>query len=91
VDGASVSQCLRIGDSSNLNLLKFFERAVSGTLAPLLLNEVVMTDGTLTHAPRNDRPAVVVMPVTKLVSRPAVTIVNGRLVAVKVLVDRKAA
>jgi hypothetical protein len=33
----------------------------------------------------------VVMPVTKLVSRPAVAVVNGQLSAVKVLVDRKAA
>ena len=49
-----------------------------------------MTDPTNHATTRRDRPTVV-MPVTKLVSRPAVTIINGRLVAVKVLVDRKAA
>lgn len=38
---------------------------------------------------KTDRPTL--MPVTRLVSRPAVTIVNGQLVAVKVLDDRKAA
>ncbi|MBE2251356.1 MAG: hypothetical protein IAE78_17580 [Myxococcus sp.] len=48
-----------------------------------------MTDSTRT-ANRSDRPRQV-MPVTRLVSRPAVAIVNGQLVAVKVLVDRKAA
>ncbi len=37
---------------------------------------------------RMDRPPLV-MPVTRMVSRPAVAIVNGQLVAVKVLVDGK--
>lgn len=39
---------------------------------------------------KNGRPAAVV-PVTRLVSRPSLTIVNGRLCAVKVLVGLKAA
>ncbi|MBL8924033.1 MAG: hypothetical protein JNJ54_34570 [Myxococcaceae bacterium] len=39
---------------------------------------------------KQERPTIL-MPVTRLVSRPAVTIVNGKLVAVKVLEDRKAA
>lgn len=47
-----------------------------------------MTDSKLTK--KKPEPPVL-MPVTKLVSRPALTIVNGRLSAVKVLVDRKAA
>jgi hypothetical protein len=38
---------------------------------------------------KNERPSV--MPVTRLVSRPAVTIVDGQLRAVKVLIVRKAA
>lgn len=49
-----------------------------------------MTDPINHATTRTDRPTVV-MPVTRLVSRPAVTIVNGQLVAVKVLIDRKAA
>lgn len=48
-----------------------------------------MTDPNLSQPRKADRPAL--MPVTRLVSRPAVTIVNGQLAAVKVLVDRKAA
>jgi hypothetical protein len=39
---------------------------------------------------KTERPTPL-MPVTRLVSRPAVTIVNGQLAAVKVLEDRKAA
>lgn len=53
------------------------------------LFKTVMTDSNqLTR--KQDRPTVL-MPVTRLVSRPAVTIVNGKLVAVKVLDQRKAA
>jgi hypothetical protein len=59
-------------------------------VASTLLKGFSMTDPT--HAPprKTDRP-VSVMPVTRLVSRPLVTIVNGQLVAVRELVDRKAA
>ncbi len=49
-----------------------------------------MNDPTNLATTRLDRPPPV-MPITRLVSRPALTIVNGQLVAVKVLVDRKAA
>jgi hypothetical protein len=49
-----------------------------------------MTDANHTPPRKSDRP-VSVMPVTRLVSRPAVTIVNGQLVAVRQLVDRQAA
>ncbi len=47
-----------------------------------------MTDSKRSQQ-RPERP--VLMPVTKLVSRPKVTVLNGQLVLVKVLVDRKAA
>lgn len=39
---------------------------------------------------RSDRP-LAVMPVTRLISRPSLTVVNGQLAAIKVLIDRKAA
>jgi hypothetical protein len=49
-----------------------------------------MTDASRTQPRKSDRP-VSVMPVTRLVSRPAVTIVNGQLVAVRQLIDGQAA
>jgi hypothetical protein len=59
-------------------------------VAPALLWSSTMTDANHTPPRKSDRP-VSVMPVTHLVSRPAVTIVNGQLVAVRQLVDRQAA
>jgi hypothetical protein len=59
-------------------------------VAPTLLEDSSMTDPTHRPPRKTDRP-VAVMPVTRLVSRPAVTVLNGQLVAVRQLVDRKAA
>jgi hypothetical protein len=59
-------------------------------MAPTLLKDSLMTDPTHSPPRKTDRP-VTVMPVTRLVSRPLVTIVNGQLVAVREITSQRVA
>jgi hypothetical protein len=89
--GASLPQCPVFGDRRISNSPQLLPAAWVPSLALLLLlMGFAMTDSNQSP-PRKKTDRPVLMPVTKLVSRPAVTIVNGQLSAVKVLVDRKAA
>lgn len=89
--GASLPQCPVFGDRRISNSPQLHHAARVPTLALLLLlMGFAMTDSNQSP-PRKKTDRPVLMPVTRLVSRPAVTIVNGQLSAVKVLVDRKAA
>lgn len=89
--GALLPQCPVFGDRRFSNSPQLHSAAWVPSLALLLLlMGLAMTDSNQSP-PRKKTDRPVLMPVTRLVSRPAVTIVNGQLSAVKVLVDRKAA